>query len=97
MASDDFRVYILDEVTSDLDILSRERLLGWLKDQSSLNGATIIYSTHILDGMNEWATRLLYLETGRIEKDILISSQTPVFLQVREWMLEGISCCGKSR
>lgn len=85
-ASEHFEVYILDEVTSDLDILSRERLLTWLRRESEV-GATVLYSTHILDGMNEWATRLLYLQSGEIIQDIPVNCDIPVFQMVRRWML----------
>jgi CCR4-NOT complex subunit CAF16 len=84
--SDQFEVYILDEVTSDLDIPARERLLEWLKCESD-RGATILYSTHILDGMNKWATRLLYMESGQILRDIPVEREVPIFEVVREWML----------
>nr|CCA30121.1 hypothetical protein NCLIV_070110 [Neospora caninum Liverpool]CEL71367.1 TPA: hypothetical protein BN1204_070110 [Neospora caninum Liverpool] len=60
------KVYILDEATSDLDLVSREGLLRLLLHESSHRGATVLYSTHIFDGLDEWATHLLYMRKGRV-------------------------------
>ena len=87
-ASEEFEVYILDEVTADLDIVSRERFLEWLKHESETNGITVLYSTHILDGMGDWATRLVYMENGEIRKDISVHPGLDVFKLVRGWMLD---------
>lgn len=87
-ASDKFEVYILDEVTADLDIVSRERFLEWLKRESDEHGVTVLYSTHILDGMSDWATRLIYMECGQIKEDHQINPSMDVFKLVRGWMLE---------
>ena len=84
-ASDEFKVYLLDEVTSDLDIVSRERLLAWLKNQSENHGATIVYATHIIDGMEEWATRVIYMEDGSIAHDV--PPPPDLYKRIREWMM----------
>jgi CCR4-NOT complex subunit CAF16 len=59
---------LLDEVTTDLDVIARADLLRFLRDESEGRGATILYATHILDGLEEWATHLAYLEGGRIRR-----------------------------
>jgi len=61
-----FSVLLLDEVTIDLDVLVRQDLLRFLRDETEQRGATIVYATHILDGLNEWPTHLLHLNNGRI-------------------------------
>lgn len=33
----------------------------WLQKESVDRGATIIYATHIFDGLDEWPTHLTYL------------------------------------
>ncbi|MEW6055235.1 MAG: ATP-binding cassette domain-containing protein [Bdellovibrionota bacterium] len=55
------RLVLLDEVTSDLDILSRQRLLRWLKSKAIKRQMTTVFATHILDGMEDWATHLAFL------------------------------------
>merc|ERR1719236_42288 len=42
-------VYLMDEITSDLDLYAREALLGFLKRESDERKATILYCTHIFD------------------------------------------------
>jgi CCR4-NOT complex subunit CAF16 len=51
----------MDEVTVSLDVVVRQDLLRWLKKESETRGATIIYATHIFDGLDDWPTHLHYL------------------------------------
>jgi CCR4-NOT complex subunit CAF16 len=60
------QVLLLDEVTSDLDVLARHELLELLRQQSVAQGLTVIYATHIFDGLDNWATDLIYLSQGRL-------------------------------
>ncbi len=57
---------LLDEVAADLDILARHRLLEFLRDESESRGVALLYATHILDGLTDWATQVLYLDQGRV-------------------------------
>lgn len=56
-----FSVLMLDEVTTSLDVCVRQDLLRWLVRESEERGATILYATHIFDGLDDWATHLFYL------------------------------------
>jgi CCR4-NOT complex subunit CAF16 len=56
------KVLLLDEVTTDLDVIARGDLLAFLRAQDT----TILYATHILEGLEDWATHLAYLHDGRI-------------------------------
>mmetsp|Transcript_7999 Transcript_7999/g.10222 ORF Transcript_7999/g.10222 Transcript_7999/m.10222 type:complete len:342 (+) Transcript_7999:192-1217(+) len=56
-----FKLLLLDEVTVSLDVCVRQDLLKWLAKESDERGATIIYATHIFDGLDDWATHLFYL------------------------------------
>jgi CCR4-NOT complex subunit CAF16 len=62
------RVLLLDEVTTDLDVVVRSELLRLLQRESEERGATILYATHIFDGLDGWATHLCYLEHGRVAR-----------------------------
>ena len=57
---------LLDEVTTDLDVIARADLLAFLRDESQAHGLTILYATHIFDGLDVWATHLAHLARGRI-------------------------------
>jgi CCR4-NOT complex subunit CAF16 len=57
---------LLDEVTTDLDVVARTDLLQFLRDETAERGATLLYATHILDGLLEWATHLCWVDEGTI-------------------------------
>jgi CCR4-NOT complex subunit CAF16 len=56
-----FKILLLDEITTSLDVCVRQDLLRWLVKESDERKATIIYATHIFDGLDDWATHLHYL------------------------------------
>jgi CCR4-NOT complex subunit CAF16 len=56
-----FNILLLDDVTKDLDVCVRQDLLRWLEKESIDRGATIVYATHIFDGLDDWASHLFYI------------------------------------
>lgn len=48
-------------MTVSLDVIVRQDLLRWLKRESEVRGATILYATHIFDGLDDWPTHMHYL------------------------------------
>lgn len=60
----DWDVLLLDEVTVDLDVLVRDDLLTFLKKDSEERGATILYATHIFDGLNSFPTHIAHMRFG---------------------------------
>lgn len=66
-----FKIALLDEMTMDLDIITRKRFMDWLKYESVTNNATIIYATHIFDGLENWATHLAHIKYNGILKNII--------------------------
>ncbi|TFK93620.1 P-loop containing nucleoside triphosphate hydrolase protein [Polyporus arcularius HHB13444] len=60
----DWDVLLLDEVTVDLDVLVRDDLLTFLKEDSESRGATILYATHIFDGLNSFPTHVAHMHLG---------------------------------
>jgi CCR4-NOT complex subunit CAF16 len=61
-----FKVLLLDEITTDLDLLVRQDLLGWLKEECETRAVTVVYCTHIFDGLDGWATHLSHIEQTRL-------------------------------
>ncbi|KAH9939237.1 P-loop containing nucleoside triphosphate hydrolase protein [Epithele typhae] len=57
-------VLLLDEVTVDLDVLVRDDLLTFLKEDSEARGATVLYATHIFDGLNKFPTHVAHMHLG---------------------------------
>jgi CCR4-NOT complex subunit CAF16 len=64
-------VLLLDEVTVDLDVLVRADLLEFLIEESETRGATIVYATHIFDGLHTFPTHICHLQLGKTPSDLL--------------------------
>jgi CCR4-NOT complex subunit CAF16 len=60
------RVILLDEVTAELDVLARADLLRFLREESGTRGVTTIYASHVLDGLEAFATDVAFLSRGRL-------------------------------
>lgn len=63
-----FKVLLLDEVTVDLDVVARLDLLDFFKEECDQRGATVVYATHIFDGLETWATHLAYIQDGELKR-----------------------------
>ncbi len=61
-------VLLLDEITVDLDLLSRHNFLQFLKRETESRSCTIVYATHILDNLAAWPTHLVHMALGRVKK-----------------------------
>eukprot|EP01023_Acetabularia_acetabulum_P012476 TRINITY_DN15841_c0_g1_i1.p1 TRINITY_DN15841_c0_g1~~TRINITY_DN15841_c0_g1_i1.p1 ORF type:complete len:361 (+),score=51.01 TRINITY_DN15841_c0_g1_i1:104-1186(+) len=60
-------VLLLDEITVDLDVLGRADLMRFLKEECERRGVTIIYATHIFDGLEFWPTHIAYVANGQLQ------------------------------
>jgi CCR4-NOT complex subunit CAF16 len=81
-------VILLDEVTADLDVLSRADLLRFLRGESEARAVTTVYATHVLDGLAEWATHLAFLSPGRLRTFEPVGPDTPLRELCERWMRE---------
>jgi CCR4-NOT complex subunit CAF16 len=63
-----WKVVLLDEITVDLDLLTRREFLDWLKEESEGREATVVYATHILDQLRGWPTHLVHMTMGKIKE-----------------------------
>lgn len=61
-------ILLLDEITVDLDLLSRSNFLAFLKRETETRPCTIVYATHILDNLAAWPTHLVHMALGRVKK-----------------------------
>jgi len=64
-----WEILLLDEVTVDLDVQVRDDLLSFLKEDSERRSATILYATHIFDGLNEFPTHIAHMRLGSFVMD----------------------------
>ena len=65
------QIYIFDEPTLGLDIISSDAILKFMKEEKK-KGKTVIYSTHYMEEAQELCDRIIMIEKGRI-----IMSGTP--------------------
>ena len=63
-----YKVLLLDEITVDLDVVTRMDLLDFFKEECEQREATIVYATHIFDGLESWATDIAYIQEGELRK-----------------------------
>ena len=90
-----YKVLLLDEVTVDLDVVGRLDLLEFFKYECETRGATVVYATHIFDGLEGWATHLAYLENGKLKRGGRIEQFAPSLdpklyeNQKRDGLIEG--------
>jgi len=63
-----FKLLLLDEMTVDLDILARRAFLKFLDEECQERNATVVYATHIFDGLGDWPSHLLFLEGGEVSQ-----------------------------
>ncbi|KAI5293753.1 CCR4-NOT regulatory complex component [Ascosphaera acerosa] len=62
-----WNLLLLDEITVDLDLLSRHNFLEWLKKETATRPCTMVYATHILDNLANWPTHLVHMHMGQIK------------------------------
>ncbi len=63
-----WRVLLLDEITVDLDVYSRSQFLAWLRRETEVREATVVYATHILDNLAGWPTHLVHMHLGTVRE-----------------------------
>lgn len=67
------QVLLLDEITVDLDVLARADLMAFLRSECEERRATIIYATHIFDGLESWPTHIVSLQTWQVKSASILS------------------------
>nr|GEX94242.1 ABC transporter I family member 20 [Tanacetum cinerariifolium] len=87
----EFKVLLLDEITVDLDVLARADLLAFLKKECEVRSATIIYATHIFDGLENWPSHIVYVAQGKLQlastmDDVKKMSNLSLMRTVEQWL-----------
>lgn len=60
---------VLDEPTIGLDVLSKQRLRIFLREQRELHGTTLLLTTHDMDDVQRLCDRVLVVDRGRLVYD----------------------------
>lgn len=63
-----WEVLLLDEITVDLDLLSRKNFLDWLRVETERRACTVVYATHILDNLVGWPTYVAHMHLGGVKE-----------------------------
>lgn len=59
-------ILFADEITTDLDVVTRMDLMAFLRRETEERGMSMVYTTHIFDGLDGWATHVAYLAAGHL-------------------------------
>lgn len=93
-----FQVLLLDEVTVDLDVVARLDLLDFFREECDERGATVVYATHIFDGLETWATDIAYIQDGDLKRAEKLSelhelkNATNLLSVVESWLRAETKC-----
>ena len=63
-------------------------MLDYLKRETEQRNCTILYCTHIFDGMDEWPTESLFMAEGRIDKIVRNPLPVPLYRLCLDFMIE---------
>lgn len=61
-----FKFCVIDEFTADLDIFSRKRFFDYLTKECNERGAAVLYTTHIFDQADSWATHVAFMQLNKV-------------------------------
>lgn len=90
-----YDVLLLDEITVDLDVVGRAALLDFFIQECDERGCTIVYATHIFDGLEKWISHIAYMEDGQIVKggtapevvpEVGVSGGAKLLTLVEKWL-----------
>jgi len=90
----DPQVVYLDEPTIGLDLIVKERIREFVKEQNRQRNVTVILTTHDLGDIEEICRRLIMIDAGRIIYDGPLSLIKDRFGKFREITLETVNPIG---
>src|SRR5512135_1262725 len=88
------RVVYLDEPTIGLDLIVKERIREFIKEQNYTRGTTVILTTHDLGDIEELCQRVIIIDAGRLIYDGPIETIKQRFGKYREITFETIQSPG---
>jgi ABC-2 type transport system ATP-binding protein len=85
------KIVYLDEPTIGLDLIVKERIREFIKQQNREKGATVILTTHDLGDIEELCQRVMIIDDGKLIYDGPISTIKERFGKYREITFETVS------
>ncbi|CAG8612868.1 21937_t:CDS:2, partial [Dentiscutata erythropus] len=83
-----WNLLLMDEVTVDLDVLVRSDLLNFLKNETEARKATIVYATHIFDGLGDWPSHIAHIK--QLITYLRRNMVSPLLKVVEQWLREDL-------
>lgn len=91
------RVVYLDEPTIGLDLIVKERIREFIKEQNRTTGTTVILTTHDLGDIEELCKRVIIIDAGKVIYDGSIETIKNRFGKFREITFETLSSPEEAR
>lgn len=88
------RILYLDEPTIGLDLVVKERIRAFIKEQNRANGTTLILTTHDLGDIEELCPRVIIIDAGKLIYDGPISAIRERFGTYRTLTFEVVGAIG---
>jgi len=88
------RVVYLDEPTIGLDLIVKERIREFIKEQNRTKGTTVVLTTHDLGDIEELCKRVIIIDAGKLIYDGPIDTIKERFGKYREITFETLSTPG---
>jgi ABC-2 type transport system ATP-binding protein len=85
------RVVYLDEPTIGLDLIVKERIREFIKEQNRTKGTTVVLTTHDLGDIEELCKRVIIIDAGRLIYDGPIDTIKQRFGKYRQITFETLS------
>ena len=76
----------MKQFTVDLDVLGRRNLLEYLRQETIERGVTILYCTHIFDGLDDWPTRSMFMSEGHVDQLVPHPLPEPLYKMAMDFM-----------
>jgi ABC-2 type transport system ATP-binding protein len=88
------RIVYLDEPTIGLDLIVKERIREFIRQQNRDKGTTVILTTHDLGDIEELCQRVIIIDAGKLIYDGPLSTIKDRFGKYREITFETVDCNG---
>jgi ABC-2 type transport system ATP-binding protein len=82
------KIVYLDEPTIGLDLIVKERIRAFIKEQNRTNNTTVVLTTHDLGDIEELCKRVIIIDTGKIIYDGSLATIKDRFGKYRSITLE---------
>lgn len=77
-------LFLLDECSTDIDVVERKTVLEWVREEVNKRRGACVYATHVLDGVDEWATHVALMREGELVEYLPLSAFFQQYSQIED-------------